>query len=98
MVYIPAYIWLIYMVNVAKYTIHGYYGLYFWAHLGPNKRILVNSLTFPPNKMVPPRGFGDLLTSMHTCSWNITIFFHRRYRVFIHCHVGFAGCTCKKNP
>ena len=44
------YIWLIYMVNVAKYTIHGYYGLYFWGHLGPNKRISVNAWPFLPTK------------------------------------------------
>ena len=27
MVYIYTYIWLIFMVNVAKYSIHGYYGV-----------------------------------------------------------------------
>ena len=27
MVYLPIYIWLIFMVNVGKYTIHGSYGL-----------------------------------------------------------------------
>ena len=28
---IYTYIWFIFMVNVAKYTIHGYYGIYFFA-------------------------------------------------------------------
>ena len=28
MVYLPIYIWLIFMVNVGKYTIHGSYGLW----------------------------------------------------------------------
>ena len=27
MVYLPRYIWLIFMVNVGKYTIHGWYGV-----------------------------------------------------------------------
>ena len=35
-----AYIWLIFMVNVGKYTIHGWYGIYEAAKTVPTWRII----------------------------------------------------------
>ena len=43
MVYIPIYIWLIFMINVGKYTIHGSYGYGCMISCGGKFHLTINS-------------------------------------------------------
>ena len=78
-IYIHTYIWLIFMVNVGKYTIHGWYGLWHFKEVG----------------LLQPTSWGwhflPLFTRFYT-SLVVRDFFHQQYGQ--ECLLNVTSCFC----